>query len=88
MIQGGVNLLEQTEEQERLLEASARELEKRKKKESKLKERSSTQKPRSRSSRRNTPTYRKRQQARQSYSRSLEAVSTDKGRGRHVFERW
>ena len=38
VIQGGVNLLEQAEEQERLLESSARELEKRKKKEMKLKQ--------------------------------------------------
>lgn len=36
MIKGGVNLLEQAEEQERLLESSAKELEKRKKKESQL----------------------------------------------------
>jgi kinesin family protein 3/17 len=38
VIQGGVNLLEQAEQQEKLLEASAKELEKRKKKESKLKD--------------------------------------------------
>ncbi len=36
MIRGGVNLLEQAEEQERLLESSAKELEKRRKKEDKL----------------------------------------------------
>lgn len=35
---GGVNLLEQTEEQERMLEDSQRELEKRRKKEAKLKQ--------------------------------------------------
>ncbi len=38
VIKGGVNLLEQAEEQEKLLESSARELEKRKRTESKLKE--------------------------------------------------
>ena len=38
VIVGGVNLLEQAEEQERLIEESARELKKRKKKEAKLKE--------------------------------------------------
>lgn len=37
MIQGGVNLLEQTEEQEKLLESSARELEERQRKEEILK---------------------------------------------------
>ena len=38
VIKGGVNLLEQAEEQEKLLESSAKELEKRKKAEGKLKE--------------------------------------------------
>ncbi len=38
MIHGGVNLLEQAEEQEKLLESSAKELEKRKKKEASLKQ--------------------------------------------------
>lgn len=38
VIKGGVNLLEQAEEQERLLDSSAKELEKRKKKEGQLKQ--------------------------------------------------
>ena len=38
MIHGGVNLLEQAEEQEKLLESSAKELDKRKKKEATLKQ--------------------------------------------------
>lgn len=38
VIRGGVNLLEQAEKQERLLESSAKELEKRKKKESMLRQ--------------------------------------------------
>ncbi len=38
VIVGGVNLLEQTEEQEHMLEKSQRELEKRRKKEAKLRE--------------------------------------------------
>ena len=65
VIKGGVNLLEQAEEQEKLLESSARELEKRKRKERQL--RSQLGKKKNWTLKKSTQPCRRRLQARHVY---------------------